>query len=371
MTRPARVEVDLAAARHNLNRVRELAPRSKVLGVIKANGYGHGLTTMARAFAEADALGVACIEEAERLRQAGVTQPILLLEGPFHADEVALAERLGLDLVIHNQAQTEMLNAAVGVRPFTVWLKIDTGMHRLGFPMEDLTRVYRELNECSNVAPDLVLMTHFANAHAPNDPLNQRQLERFLGLTAHHEGPASAANSGATLNLPESHLDWVRPGLMLYGISPCRGLVGSDHGLQPVMTLYSELIAVREIDQGETVGYGAAWRCPERMPVGVVALGYGDGYPRAASGAPVVVNGFPTRVIGMPSMDMLTVDLRGVRQPKVGDRVEFWGPNLAVEAVADAAGTIPYELVSGVRARAHHVVIDKAKVTVPREGVNA
>lgn len=368
MTRPATVEIDLAAARHNLGRVRELAPRSRVLAVVKANGYGHGLTRMARAFQDTDAFGVACLEEAEALRAAGFGHRVLLLEGPFSAEELPRIRELDLDLVIHNSDQIAMLEAAPPGACFRIWLKIDTGMHRLGFPAEDVPALHQRLRALSCTEAEIVLMTHFANAHAPDDAMNRRQLERFaavrseLGELARADA-LSVANSGATLALPESHHDWVRPGIMLYGISPFHDRTGVDDGLRPVMSVRSKLISVRTIDRGETVGYGAHWRCPERMPVGVAALGYGDGYPRAASqGAPVLVKGVRSRVIGMPSMDMVTVDLRGVDAPAVGDEVVFWGAGLAVEEVARACGTIPYELVAGVRARARYLEVGGASL---------
>lgn len=365
MARPATVEIDLAAARHNLARVRELAPRSEVLAIVKANAYGHGLTRMAGALDDADAFGVACIEEAGVLRAAGCKHRLLLLEGPFTASELADVRELDLDLVIHNADQIAMLEGAPPGACFRTWLKIDTGMHRLGFAPADVSGVHARLRALACTESEIVLMTHFANAHAPEDAMNRAQLDHFnavraeLGEFAMNDA-LSAANSGATLAMPEAHFDWVRPGLMLYGISPFPERSGREDGLEPVMTVRSELISVRTIDKGETVGYGAHWRCPEAMPVGVAALGYGDGYPRAASGAPVLVKGTRTQVIGMPSMDMVTVDLRGVEAPKVGDDVVFWGGALPVEEVARHCGTIPYELVSGVRARARHVEVNGA-----------
>lgn len=363
MARPTEVVIDLAAARHNLSRVRALAPRSRVLAVIKANGYGHGLLAMARAFAAADAFGVACLEEARALREAGVRKPLLLLEGPFEAAELNDIKALDLDIAVHTVEQVEMLEAAA--KPFggRIWLKIDTGMHRLGFAPESVLGVYSRLLRILPRPDQLILMTHFANAHDGQHDLNRLQLDRFEVLQR-QLGPAvgrhqrSAANSGATSHLPAAHYEWLRPGIMLYGVSPGRGRVEVEDGLRPVMTLRSRLISVRQLAEGETVGYGGAWRCPEPMPVGVVALGYGDGYPRAASGAPVLVKGARTQVIGVPSMDMVTVDLRPAPEAAVGDEVVFWGAGLPVEEVAGHAGTIAYELLASMRERARHVHID-------------
>lgn len=364
MARPTEVVIDSAAARHNLAEVRQRAPDSHVLAVIKANGYGHGLLPMARAFDAADAFGVACLEEAGALRDAGVTKPILLLEGPFEAAELADIAELELDVAIHTAEQVVMLESLPKSLPGRIWLKVDTGMHRLGFPPETVPGIFARLLQCVAHPEDLILMTHFANANDGEHDLNRVQLDRFealqrqLGIESGRH-PRSAANSGATCSLIEAHYEWLRPGIMLYGISPQQGGQGPREGLIPVMTLRSRLISVRRIRAGETVGYGGVWRCPEDMPVGVVALGYGDGYPRSASGAPVLVNGVRTQVIGVPSMDMVTVDLRPVPEAAVGDPVTFWGPALPVEQVAAAAGTIAYELLSGMRDRARYVYVNE------------
>lgn len=363
MARPTEVVIDIAAARHNLCEVRRRAPGSRVLAVVKANGYGHGLLPMARAFADADAYGVACLEEAGALREAGVTQPILLLEGPFEAAELPTIAALELDVAIHSGEQVAMLEALGVPLPGRIWLKIDTGMHRLGFAPEEAPGVHARLSRCVRDARDLILMTHFANANDGGHDLNRVQLDRFealqrqLGIEPGRH-LRSAANSGATCCLPGAHYEWLRPGIMLYGVSPRQGRQGVEEGLRPVMTLRSRLISVRRIRAGETVGYGGVWRCPEEMPVGVVALGYGDGYPRAASGAPLLVRGVRTHVIGVPSMDMVTVDLRPVPDARVGDPVTFWGPDLAVEEVASAAGTIAYELLSSMRDRARYLYLN-------------
>lgn len=350
MTRPARATIDPRAARHNLDLVRRLAPRSRVLAVIKADAYGHGITRMARLFDAADAFAVASLEEATSLRAAGVTRPVVLLEGPFEAAELATIVELGLEVVVHTDEQVAMLRAAACRLP--VWLKFDTGMHRLGFAPERCAAVVEALRPC---AAPLRFMTHFANAHRRGDASVALQRAAFEQMLGGVPGERSLANSGALLALPESHAEWVRPGLMLYGVSPLDGESAATLGLRPVMTLRSRLIAVRRVRAGEAVGYGGAYVCPQDMPIGVVAYGYADGYPRhARTGTPILVNGVRTQVIGNCSMDMMTVDLRPVPAARFGDPVTLWGEGLPVEEVAQASDTIPYELLCRVRMRAHY-----------------
>ena len=348
MTRPARVVIDADAARHNLARVRALAPGARVLAVIKADGYGHGITRMARIFDGADAFAVAAIEEAVTIREAGIAKPIVLLEGPFEHAELELAAALGLDSVVHTEEQLDMLER--GPLPRALWLKFDTGMHRLGFdPAEAPLAIAR----ARALGVPLRFMTHFANTHHRGDASVAAQIARFEALLGDTPGERSLANSGAVLAYDAAHGDWVRPGLMLYGVSPFDGEVGTALGLEPVMTLRSKLIAVRRVRAGEAVGYGGAFVCPEDMPVGVVAYGYGDGYPRhGGTGTPVLVRGVRTQVIGHCSMDMMTVDLRPVPDARFGDPVTLWGVGLPIEEVARASGTIPYELLCRVRMRA-------------------
>ena len=350
MTRPARVIINPQAARHNLACVRRLAPQARVLAVVKADGYGHGIVRMARIFTDADAFAVASIEEAVTLREAGVARPILLLEGPFEAAELAQVAELGLEVVIHTEDQLAMLEAAPA--PAAVWLKLDSGMHRLGF---DPPQFPAALARARALGSRLCFMTHFANTHRRGDASVARQNACFARALAGVNGARSLANSGAILGYPATHADWVRPGLMLYGVSPFDDEAGAALGLQPVMTLRSRLISVRRVRAGEAVGYGGAFVCPEDMPVGVVAYGYGDGYPRhAQTGTPVLVNGVRTQVIGHCSMDMMTVDLRPLPRAAVGAVVTLWGDGLPIEDVARASGTIPYELLCRVRMRAQY-----------------
>jgi alanine racemase len=348
------VEIDLDALRHNFAVVRGHAPGCRIMAIVKADAYGHGIVRVARALPEADAFGVACIEEAEELRAAGIGNPLVLLEGPFTPEEIAALPALGLETVVHTPEQLAMIEQARPAAPIACWLKVDTGMHRLGFPPEEALAVHARLAALPHVAKGIRIMTHLASAQRQGDPSIPAQLDAFAALDG-LPGPRCVANSAALLSLPATHGDWVRPGIMLYGVSPFAYQEGHQHGLQPVMTVRSALIAVRRVAAGGGVGYGATWRCPEDMPIGVVAVGYGDGYPRHLDDeTPVLVGGVQARAIGRPSMDMLTVDLRAAPGAKVGDPVVLWGPELPVERVARHAATVPYELLCSVRMRARY-----------------
>ena len=352
MTRPARVIIDLAALRHNYSRVQQLAPACRVMAVVKADAYGHGLVRVARELSSADAFGVACLEEAEQLREAGITQPVILLEGPYDISELSQIESLNLDIVVHEASQIEMLEESSLSLPIKVWLKLDSGMHRLGFDVEELSSVWQRLVHCTNVDNDIVLMTHLATANVMRNPMTDLQLKKFSKACAGYDAMRCIANSAGVVGSIDSHADWVRPGLMLYGVSPMQGSLAVDHDLRPVMSLHSQLISVKKLKKGEAVGYGASWRCPTDTIIGIVAAGYGDGFPRhAKSGTPTLVNGQRASIIGNASMDMLTVDLSAQSAAKVGDPVELWGKNLAIEEVALHADTIPYEILCGVHKR--------------------
>ena len=356
MTRPARVVINLSALRHNLNRVRTLAPQSRVMAIVKTDAYGHGITRVAGALSSADAFGVACLEEARQLRAGGIVQPVILLEGAYAAVELAEIVQLDLDIVVHDITQVEMLEGARTKKPINVWLKVDTGMHRLGIMPGIFTNVWQRLQDCSAVAQPVRLVTHLAVANERTHPMTQAQLDYFKRICGHLPVEKSIANSAGITAFPDSHADWVRPGLMLYGVSPLSNGNAAEDGLVPVMTLQSELISVKKLRAGDPVGYGATWHCPEDMPVGVVAAGYGDGYPRhAPSGTPVLLNGSRVPLIGRASMDMLIVDLRTQPGARVGDPVVLWGEGLAVEVIAQHAGTIPYELLCGVHKRLRFV----------------
>jgi len=352
VSRPARARIDLDALRHNLRYAKELAGPARVLAVVKANGYGHGAVPVARALAgAADALGVACTEEALELRESGIDVPVLLMEGVFSPDEITLADRHRLAMVVHSREQLGWVLASRPRLPLDCWLKVDTGMHRVGLEPSDLPAAYAALTGAPQVG-GLVLMTHFARADEPGHPFTARQAARFAELTAGFAVPRSLANSAAVIAWPDTHADWVRPGIMLYGTSPLGDAHPSAGRLRPVMHLESALIAVRELAAGETVGYGGRFVCPRATRVGVVAMGYADGYPRhAPDGTPVVVRGRRARLIGRVSMDMLTVDLSGIEDAAVGDPVELWGDQVSANAVAAASGTIAYQLFTGISPR--------------------
>lgn len=351
MSRPAKVVINLSALRHNFSRIRTLAPDSRVMAIVKADAYGHGLVRIAQSLEQADAFGVACLEEARELRQAKIQQRIILLEGPYSGEELTKISQLGLDMVVHDLSQLEMLEQNQLNKPVCIWLKLDTGMHRLGFSPDLASQALARLEQSAGVK-EIRLMTHLASANNREDPMTRKQLQCFSQFNENMSLEKTIANSAGILAFPDAHVDWVRPGIMLYGVSPFSDSNGSQEGLKPVMTLQSRLITVRALKAGDPVGYGATWRCPEDMSVGVVAAGYGDGYPRhAESGTPVLVNGKRVELIGRASMDMLTVDLRSQPQAKTGDPVVLWGEGLPVEEVANHAGTIPYEVLCAVHKR--------------------
>jgi alanine racemase len=351
-----RAFIDLAALEHNLQRVRQAAPASKVMAMLKANAYGHGTLAVANALKDADAMGLARVGEGIKLRQAGIVTPLVILEGFFDKDELLLAAENDLELVIHEPGQLHILQQHTLSRPVRCWLKVDTGMHRLGFPVSQAISAYQALRESKSVADGVSIMTHLSSADDPDDPTTDRQIELMRPLIQQTAAVCSISNSGGILNWPDSHLDWVRPGIMLYGASPFNGKTGMDDGLRPVMTLQSNLIAINSCRKGEGVGYGGTWICPEDMPVGVVAIGYGDGYPRhAPSGTPVLVNGVPVPLIGRVSMDMITVDLRTHPQAATGDPATLWGEGLPAEIIAQHAGTISYDLFCGVTNRVEFI----------------
>ncbi len=352
MQTPIRAIVDTAALRHNLGRVRELAPGALVMAVVKANAYGHGLEKTVAALAEADGFAVARLEEALALRAAGVRRRILLLEGVLSAAQLAVAAQEGLEVMIHSFEQLRLVEERPDAGVMRAWLKVDTGMNRLGFRVEEFAEARQRLTRVSGVARDPVLATHLANADVVGDPKTAQQLAAFESATRGVPGERSIANSAGILAWPGARGDWVRPGLMLYGASPFPGGTGRGLGLRPVMSFQSSVIAVRRVRTGETVGYGGDWRAERETVVAVVAAGYGDGYPRSApSGTPVLVNGHRATLAGRVSMDMITVDVTGLPDVSVGDPVELWGDALPVEEVARRAGTIPYQLMCAVSQR--------------------
>jgi alanine racemase len=344
--------IHLGALRRNLARVREHARGAKVMAVVKADGYGHGLERVARALADADAFGVAAIGDGLRLRAAGIRNRIVVLSGPDEAADLAEFRRLQLEAVIHHESQVAWLEADRDVKPLRVWLKIDTGMHRLGIAPERVAAVHGRLCASRGVDPHIALMTHFAASDEFENAKTTDQIARFETATAGLGGDRALANSAAVLGWPHANGDWVRVGGLLYGLSVIEGKTGVDLGFEPAMTLSTKLISVNRIQRGERIGYAASWECPEDMNIGVAAIGYGDGYPRSArSGTPSLVNGIRAPIVGRVSMDLITIDLRNVPNATVGDRVVLWGKDLPVEEIAAHAGTISYDLTCGMTKR--------------------
>lgn len=354
MTPVIRAIVDTAALRHNLGRVRELAPASSVLAVIKANAYGHGIVPTAVALAGADGFAVARLEEGMALRAAGLCHRVLLLEGVFGPEQLRLAAHHGFDIMVHEPEQLALLEAEPPGSRFRVWLKIDTGMNRLGFKPAEVAGALDRLAACAAVARPLTLVTHLANADDADGVRTQEQVALFEQLVAGVPGERSIANSAGLIGCAETRGGWVRPGLMLYGVSPLAEQDGSALGLRPAMTLATQVIAVKQLETGERVGYGGAWRASRPTRLAIAAGGYGDGYPRnTAPGTAVLVAGRRATLAGRVSMDMVAIDVTDLPPVAVGDEVVLWGPGLPVEGVARAAGTIPYELICGVSQRVH------------------
>ncbi|MFZ5723763.1 MAG: alanine racemase [Pseudomonadota bacterium] len=349
MKREAVATVRLDALRHNLRVVRRLCPHSRVFAMVKANAYGHGLVPVARALGDADALGVATLDEALALREGGIGRPIVLIEGVCDVRELRLAAEHGFTLVVHNVEQADMLRRTSLAHPVDVWLKLETGMHRLGMPE---TAADLAVDALRPRVRQLGAMTHFACADETGNALTRTQLERLMAFARRHHLPASAANSAGIVSLPASHLDVVRPGIMLYGSSPVAGRPAADFDLQPVMTLHAQIIAVNEVPKGEGVGYGQTWHAPRDSRIGVVGIGYGDGYPRhAMPGTPVRLAAGTVPMVGRVSMDMIGIDLTAHPEARIGDAVELWGGQLPVDTVARHASTISYELFCRLTAR--------------------
>ena len=376
MSRPTSITVDLAAIRANLRTVKQLAPESNILAVVKANAYGHGAVPVAKSIeAYVDKLTVSCVEEATELRQEGISKPIVLLEGVFEASELDWVSANQCEPVIHNEQQLQQLIQADLASPLSVWLKIDTGMHRLGIAPTEVTRFYQALHRSKNVK-GVVLLSHFSCADeisgvstglpdalgtpisAPTQSFTQYQgriFEQSLGalidanLTdfAPSDLTCSLANSAAILAWPDYHLDWVRPGIMLYGVSPFSHSQANAEQLVPAMTFSSEITALRSLNAGQSVGYGNTWTAQRPSVIATVAVGYGDGYPRSAkSGTPVLVNGQRARLVGRVSMDLITLDVTDIPSVELGSKVILWGDSLSVNEVANWSDTIGYELVT-------------------------
>ncbi|TDF41544.1 alanine racemase [Alteromonadaceae bacterium M269] len=354
MSRPAKALIDIDALHHNCTQIRSYAPSSSIIAILKANAYGHGAKAIAKALCQkVDMIGVSCLEEAVEIRESDVCLPILLLEGCFSVDELLIASEQDFHVVVHCIEQLEAIEQTSVPRSLHVWLKVDTGMHRLGIAPNEASEYEARLSACEHVDNNIRLMSHFASADDANNPLNHKQMSRFeeskelIGKNME----CSMANSAGILFFPESHFDWVRPGILLFGVSPNNHQ--HQYGeLKPVMTLASQVISVSSIEVGETVGYGNRWKASRPSKIATVAIGYGDGYPcTATDGTPVLVNGQRVPLVGRVSMDMLTVDVTDIDTVKVGDAVELWGSSLSVNEVASHAGTLGYELLTRMPSR--------------------
>ena len=324
-SRPIQAQIDLLSLEQNLSVVRRYAPNARIMAVVKANAYGHGLLKVAKALEKADGFAVLELDAAIQLRNAGFRHPILLLEGFFSIAELSHFKQYQLSAVIHHKAQLEMLSATK-YKGLDVFIKLNTGMNRLGFTPDDFPYAFQSLQN-NPAVNQITLMTHFANADDPTEKENvMQQLQCFNILTAGLNQQRSLANSAAIIRYPQSHNDWVRPGLMLYGASPLKEKTADELGLQPVMTLSSKLIATQNIKAGDRVGYSGHFQANHPMRVGIVACGYADGYPRhAPTGTPILVNGQHTHIIGRISMDMLTVNLNQIENSQINCPVILWG----------------------------------------------
>ncbi len=347
-----RAIINLNALKHNQRELQKRAPDSQILAVVKANAYGHGMVKIAQALSPIYALGVARLNEALLLREAGISTPIVLLEGFFHASDIETLVQYDLQTVIHSEQQLDAIVSCKLQIPLQIWLKLDTGMHRLGFHGGDFDKAYQKLTTSKNTTKPIHLMTHFNCADELDNNITATQLAEFKTHIKKDSGLNSLANSAATLAWPATHADIIRPGIALYGVSPFSNKLAHDFNLRPVMTLKSQLIAVRSHQTGESVGYGASWTAKKSTTLGVVALGYGDGYPRMApEGTPVLINGRLVPIVGRVSMDMLSVDLGTEHRDSVGDDVILWGEGLPATQVAKHIGTIAYELVTKLTSR--------------------
>jgi len=348
MPRPIQAKLDLSALESNLDVARR-ATSARIMSVIKADGYGHGLLRVAEALSATDGYALLDIQNAVQLREAGFRQTILLLEGVFGAEDMELAAEYDLTCVIHSAEQIALLDAYPGSGTLDVWLKVNSGMNRLGFAPQLMAQAMEQLRRHRAVR-DITLMTHFANADEARGVTEPLVL--FNNLAAPYHVARSLANSAALLRYPETHGDWVRPGIMLYGASPFPEVSAQQLGLKPAMTLSSRIIATQQLRAGDEVGYGALFRAEHAMRIGIVACGYADGYPRhALNGTPILVDGQHTVTLGRVSMDMLYADLSALPRADVGSRVMLWGEGLPIEEVARAAGTVSYELMCALTER--------------------
>lgn len=366
MARNTIARIDPEAVAGNLACIRRWVPRARVMAVVKADAYGHRLDLCLPALAQADMLAVASLDEARAVRRLGNRQPVLLLEGVLHASDLAVVESLGLELAVHHLSQVKMLETFGRSPCARLWLEVDSGMHRLGVEPEQAASLHARLSALAG-AEQVNLMSHFASAERPLSDAAVGQLERFDRAVAGLPGEHCLANSGAILKHPQAHRDWVRAGILLYGISPLADQTGADLGLKPVMTLEAEVLAINRVAAGEAIGYGGRYRAERELQVGVIGIGYGDGYPRSViDGAPVLVGGQRCALVGRVSMDMITVDLTEAPEVQIGDRAVLWGQDLPIEEIAAAAATIPYELSCRITRRVRYRAVSAGSAAAGR-----
>ncbi|MCX7091253.1 MAG: alanine racemase [Legionellales bacterium] len=354
MSRPTFLYIDADALRHNVARIKQYAPTQSILAMVKADAYGCGMQMVLPILEPlVDAFGVACLEEARVLRQICLQKECVLMQGLFAADDMPALVEMRLSTVIHNPQQLTWLTTIPAAEPIKIWVKIDTGMHRLGFHPRELAHVLAVLRACPWIDQQIGLMTHLGCADTPELGACQQQLHAWeLIAQQHAEMPQSVANSAAIVALPQTHADRVRPGLLLYGASPFADCLGTDLGLQPVMHFISTVTTIHEFLPGDAIGYGATWACERPSVIGVIPVGYGDGYPRhIKANTQVWVNGQAVPIVGRISMDMMAIDLTDCPIVKIGDRVELWGKHIPIEVVAHQANTIAYELMTQVTQR--------------------
>lgn len=354
MARPTRVYIDSQAVLHNLQRVKQYAPGKKIIAMVKANAYGCGLPAVVAVLdGLVDAFGVACLEEAGALRKLGSRSDCILFQGVFSADELPTLVELNIQCVVHQACQLQWILEKPLASKIKVWVKVDTGMHRLGFDPSEVPGVLKDLQACPWIDESIGLISHFANADDPDNTSNPQQLKKMIELPDFGVNIIrSMANSAAIMALEESHADVVRPGIMLYGVSPFANKSGCELGLKPVMRLISQVTAIHHYPPHEPIGYGGTWKSNKPSIIGIVAVGYGDGYPRhVAPNTPVWIKGNIALIVGRISMDMLTIDLTDCDDVNIGDSVELWGAHVPIEAIAKSAGTIPYELLCQVSSR--------------------
>lgn len=354
MTRPTFLYIDTQALVHNVDRIKRYAPKAAIIAMVKANAYGCGLKWIVPELApHVEGFGVACLEEARAVRQYNSQNDCWLFQGIFGPDEIPTVHELGLTVVVHNPQQVTWLTSAPSSGQIKVWVKVDTGMHRLGFHPDELAGVLTSLRLCQGIDKNIGLMTHLGCADTPELAITQHQLELWHRIAKQYPDlPKSVANSAAIIGLAQTHADKVRPGIMLYGASPFADRTGVDLGLQPVMHFVSAVTTIHHYLPGDAIGYGATWQCKRSSIIGLIPVGYGDGYPRhVQENTQVWINGQMVPIVGRISMDMMTVDLTDCPNVKIGDPVELWGKHIPIEAVAHQANTVAYELMTQVTAR--------------------